>query len=158
MLLCYKTGITNTYFIFHSLYRVTQQITIKSACQLHKFVVLSEAYDVWWNKAPRLNARLHYTLLLAVLLLNDGRILSDSMSKRSFRKDTSRSCVAVIVIFCFSSMTGFKVQHLCVKLSYKQGKNNTETKALHLSSNEETMSTTQQIWVVFKALKQNYSC
>lgn len=156
MLLCYKTGITNRYFKFHSSYRVTQQITIKSVCQLHMFVVLSDAYDMWWNKVSRLKARLHYTLLLAVLLLNDGRILSaDSMSKQSFRKDTSRCkfCVALIVIFGFSSMTGFKVQHLCVKLSYKLWKNNTETKALHLASNEETMSTTQQIWVIFKALE-----
>jgi hypothetical protein len=91
---------------------------------------------------------LHYTLSLAVLLLNDGRILSaESMSKQSFRKDTSwcKLCVALFVIFGFSSVTGFKVQHMCVKLHYKVGKYNTETKALHLASNEETMSTTQQI-------------
>jgi len=37
-------------------------------------------------------------------------------------------------------------------------KNDTETKALYLASNEETISTTQQIWVVFQALKQNCSC
>jgi len=82
------------------------------------------------------------------------------MSKQSFRKDTSwcKLCVALFVIFGFSSVTGFKVQHMCVKLHYKLGKYNTETKALHLASNEETMSTTQQIWVCFQALKQNYSC
>jgi hypothetical protein len=53
--------------------------------------------------------------------------------------------VAMFVICGFSNVTGFKVQNICVKLSYKLWKNDTETKALYLASNEETMSTTQQI-------------
>ena len=34
---------------------------------------------------------------------------------------------------------------MCVKFSYEQGKTATETKALHLAFNEETMSIIQQI-------------
>ena len=83
---------------------------------------------------------------LTVLLLNDGKIFSSElMSKQSFRKDVSwcKVCLALFVIFGFSNVTVFKVQHMYVKLSYKLGKNDRETKALHLASNEETMSTTQ---------------
>jgi hypothetical protein len=87
-------------------------------------------------------------LSLAVLLLNNGRILSDELlSKHSFRKDTlwSKLYVALIVIAGFSNVTGFKVWHICVKLPYKIGTNDTETTALHLATNVEKMSTTQWI-------------
>jgi len=55
-------------------------------------------------------------LSLAVLLPNDGRILSDELlSKQSFTEDTSCSklYVALIVISGFSNVTGFKVRHMC---------------------------------------------
>jgi len=87
-------------------------------------------------------------LSLAVPPLNDGRIFSDELlSKQSFRRDTSWSklYVALIVISGLLNVTCFKVWHMCVKLPYKLGTNDTETIALHLASNEEKLSTTQRI-------------